>query len=161
MEKKFSNLLNDHSIYFSTDFWKYFSDETFNIYTGPSARWVECLPMTHETEVLIPDCVILKTQKKWYLICPCLTLSIIKYISKVKWSNPGKGVAPSPTPRYCSYWKRRLQLPTLLCFTYICSEDGFLKKPRTVGSLSYIKKHLNIVFFISYIYILLDLFPFF
>ena len=26
---------------------------------------------------------------------PCLTLSIIKYISRVKWSNPGKGVASS------------------------------------------------------------------
>ena len=30
------------------------------------------------------------------LVPPCLTLSIIR----VKWSNPGKGVAPSP-----SYWK--------------------------------------------------------
>ena len=29
---------------------------------------------------------------------PCLTLSIIMYVSRVKWSNPGKGVAPSPTP---------------------------------------------------------------
>ncbi len=31
---------------------------------------------------------------KWYLMPPCLTLSIIKYGSRVKWSNPGKGVAP-------------------------------------------------------------------
>ena len=36
--------------------------------------------------------------KKWYLMQPCLTLSIIRYGSKVKWSNPGNGVAPSPTP---------------------------------------------------------------
>ena len=42
--------------------------------------------------------VIPKNKKKRYLIPPCLTLSIIKYISRVKWSNPGKGVAPSPTP---------------------------------------------------------------
>ena len=42
---------------------------------------------------------------KWYLIPPCLTLSNIRYVSRVKWSNPGKGVAPSPTPRYSSYWK--------------------------------------------------------
>ena len=28
---------------------------------------------------------------------PCLTLSIIRYGSRVKWSNPGKGVVPSPT----------------------------------------------------------------
>ena len=41
--------------------------------------------------------------KKWYLIASCLTLSIIRYVSKVKWSNPEKGVAPSPTPRCCSY----------------------------------------------------------
>ena len=35
----------------------------------------------------------------------CLTLSNIRYVSSVKWSNPGKGVAPSPTPRCSSYWK--------------------------------------------------------
>ena len=33
--------------------------------------------------------VIPKTQK-WYLILPCLTLSIIRYGSRVKWSNPWK-----------------------------------------------------------------------
>ena len=32
--------------------------------------------------------------KKWYLMPPCLTLSIIRYGSRVKWSNPGKGVRP-------------------------------------------------------------------
>ena len=31
-----------------------------------------------------------------YLIHLCLTLSIIRYVSRVKWSNLGKGVAPSP-----------------------------------------------------------------
>ena len=36
--------------------------------------------------------------KKWYLMTPCLTLSIIRYRSRVKWVNPGKGVAPSHTP---------------------------------------------------------------
>ena len=46
--------------------------------------------------------------QKWYLIPPCLTLSNIRYISRVKWSNPGKGVAPSPTPRCSSYWKGSL-----------------------------------------------------
>ena len=48
--------------------------------------------------------VIPKTQK-WYLIRPCITLSIIRYVSRVKWSNPRKGVALSPTPRCSSYWK--------------------------------------------------------
>ena len=55
----------------------------------------------------IPGHVIPKTQK-WYLNPPCLTLSTIRYVSRVKWSNSGKGVAPSPTPRCSSYWKRRL-----------------------------------------------------
>ena len=36
--------------------------------------------------------VIPKTQK-WYLISPCLALSIIRYISRVKLSNPRKRVA--------------------------------------------------------------------
>ena len=40
---------------------------------------------------------------------PCLTLSIIRYISRVKWSNPGNGVAPSPTPWCSSYWKGSLR----------------------------------------------------
>ena len=48
--------------------------------------------------------------KKWYLIFPCLTFSIIRYVSKVIWNNPGKGVAPSPTPRCSSYRKGSLQV---------------------------------------------------
>ena len=49
-----------------------------------------------------------KTLKKWYMIPPCLTLSIIRYVSRVKWSNSGKGVAPSTTPRCSSFWKGSL-----------------------------------------------------
>ena len=48
----------------------------------------------------IPGRVIPKTQK-WYLMPPCLAVSIIRYGSRVKWSNPGKGVVPFSTPR-CS-----------------------------------------------------------
>ena len=48
--------------------------------------------------------------KKRYLTPPCLTLINIRYISRVKWSNPGKGVVPSPTPRCSSYWKGSLQV---------------------------------------------------
>ena len=60
--------------------------------------------------------------KKWYLMLHCLTLSIIRYRSRVKWSNPGKGVVPTLTPRCSSYWKGSLQV-TLnyghqLYFTY-------------------------------------------
>ena len=51
----------------------------------------------------IPGRVILKTQK-WYLIPPCVPFSIIRYVSRVKWGNLEKGVAPS---RCRSYWKGR------------------------------------------------------
>ena len=46
----------------------------------------------------IPEAESYQRLKKWYLIPPCLTLSIISYGSRVKWSIPGKEVAPSPTP---------------------------------------------------------------
>ena len=49
-------------------------------------------------------------KKNWYLIPPCLTLSIIRYGSRVKWCNPGKGVAPSPTPWRRSYRKDSLRV---------------------------------------------------
>ena len=39
---------------------------------------------------------------------PCLTLSIIRYGSRVKWSNPGKEEAPFSTPWCSSYRKGRL-----------------------------------------------------
>ena len=48
--------------------------------------------------------------KKYYLMPPCLTLSIIRYRSRVKWSNPGKGVAPFLTPWCSSYRKGSLQV---------------------------------------------------
>ena len=57
----------------------------------------------------IPGHVISKTQKL-YLIPLCLTLSIIRYVSRVKWSNPGKGVVSSPTPWCSSYRKGRLRV---------------------------------------------------
>ena len=38
--------------------------------------------------------VIPKTQK-WYLMSPCLTLHLVRYGSRVKWSNLGNGVVPS------------------------------------------------------------------
>ena len=46
--------------------------------------------------------------EKWYLMLPCLTLSIIRLGSRVKWSNLGKGIAPSPTPQCSSYRKGSL-----------------------------------------------------
>ena len=64
---------------------------------------------------------------------PCLTLSNIRYGSRVKWSNPGKGVAPSPTPWCCKLSKRepsghpRLWSPTLLLLSHfekLISDDS-------------------------------------
>ena len=55
-----------------------------------------------EDRFSIPGQVIPKTQKM-ELIPPCLILSIIRYVLRVKWSNPEKEVAPSPTPRCCTY----------------------------------------------------------
>ena len=72
-----------------------------------NTAWVECLQMVRETGV---QSQVESYQRllKWHLIPSCLTLSNIRYVSRVKWSNPGKGVAPSPTPRCCSYWKENL-----------------------------------------------------
>ena len=50
----------------------------------------------------IPGRVIPKTLK-WYLMPPCLTLSNTRYVSRVRWSNPRKGVELSPTTRCSSY----------------------------------------------------------
>ena len=61
--------------------------------------------MVRETRVQYQVESYQRLKKKWYLIPPCLTISIMRYISRVKWSNPGKGVAPSLTPRCSSYWK--------------------------------------------------------
>ena len=47
---------------------------------------------------------------KWYVMPSCLTLSIIRYRSRVKWSNLGKGVAPSSTPWCSSYRKGSLRV---------------------------------------------------
>ena len=80
----------------------------------------------------IPGRVIPKTLKMVLdaTLLGKVALSTIRWRSRVKWSNPGDGVAPSPTPQCCSYWKGRLQVtldeghprlkwPTLLYFTYI------------------------------------------
>ena len=66
-----------------------------------------CSPMAQETGVQSPV-KSYQRLKKWYLIPPFLTLSIIRYLSRVKWGNPGKRVAP-PTHRCSSYWKWTLR----------------------------------------------------
>ena len=67
--------------------------------------------MAQETWVQSPGRVIPKTHK-WYLMPPCLTLRIIRYGSRVKWRNPRKGVAPSPT-LWCSSYRKGIHRVTL------------------------------------------------
>ena len=70
--------------------------------------------------------------KKWYLMPPCLTLSIIRYVSRVKWSNPGKGVAPSPH------------------LSVVGIEKGAFGSPSTmVANFSYFFKNILIYVFLA------------
>ncbi len=55
----------------------------------------------------IPGCVTPKTLKM-VLDTSLLNTQQYKVRIKSKVSNPGKGVAPSPIPRCCSYWKGSL-----------------------------------------------------
>ena len=59
---------------------------------------------------------------KWYLRPTSLTLSNIRYVSRVKWSNLGKGVAPFPTRRCSSNEKGsllRLRSPTYFLYVFL------------------------------------------
>ena len=59
------------------------------------------------------------------------------YVSRVKWSNPGKGVAPSPTLRCSSYWKGSLLVAN---FTYFIRLKWFNKveedREKAISNLS-------------------------
>ena len=91
--------------------------------------WVECLPMVRETGVQSPVTSYQKLLKS-YLIPPCITLSNIRNVSRVKWNNSGKGVAPSLTHRCSSYSKGSplvaLDYGHQLYFTYIYNNFNVL-----------------------------------
>ena len=70
----------------------------------------------------IPVCVIPKTLKMIFDTALLLTLSSIRYISKLKWRNPEKGVAPSLTLWCSSYRKESL----LVALDYGCQLDYLL-----------------------------------
>ena len=80
---------------------------------GSLAKWYECSPMVREPCV---QSQVASYQRlyKWYLIPPCSTLSNIRYVSRVKWSNSEKRVLPCPTRRCSSYWKISLMV-ALVC----------------------------------------------
>ena len=88
-------------------------------------KCVECLLVVQETWVQ-PQVASYQRLLKCYLIPPCLTLSNIRYVSRVKWSNPWKELAPSHRTRCSSYWKGSLLVTLdngcqlyLLLFIYI------------------------------------------
>ena len=64
-----------------------------HVYMNERKYWplclvVECTPITQKTGDQ-SQVESYQRLKKWYLIPPCLTLSIIRYVSRVKWGNPG------------------------------------------------------------------------
>ena len=62
----------------------------------------------------------------------CLTLSIIRYISRVKWCNPGKGVAPFPTPWWSRYRKvSQLYISVLMAQHSDDDENKELREEKT------------------------------
>ena len=77
----------------------------YSILLYSCTNWVECLPVAWETGVQ-SWVESYQRLKKWYLIPPCLTLSIIRE----ECSNLGKGVAPYSTPQCSSYWKGFLRV---------------------------------------------------
>ena len=83
-----------------------------------------------------------KRLKKWYLILPCLTLGILRYVSRVKWSNSGKGVALSSTPRCSSYGKG--SLPVALDYSrqlFFIATDSFTISMGCVYIYIYPNRH--------------------
>ena len=77
-----------------------------------------------------------RLKKKWYLIVPCLTLNIIRYVSRLKCSNPGKWVTPSPTPWCDSYWKKSLWVT----LDYSCQLYFYLYKLHNESLIIYTEK---------------------
>ena len=76
----------------------------FDRFIGECVHWWVCSPMVRETGVQF-QVESYQRLKKWYLMPLCLTLSIIRYWSRVKWSNPGKELVLFPTLQCSSYWK--------------------------------------------------------
>ena len=73
------------------------------------ARWLECSAMARETWVQ-SQVESYQRLKKWYLMPHCLTLSIIRYGSRIKWSDPRKRVTSPPTVWCSSYRKGSLRV---------------------------------------------------
>ena len=112
---------------------------------------LECSLMARETWVQ-SQVESYQRLKKWYLMPPCLKLSIIRYGSRLKWNSSGKGVAPSPTPWNSSYRKGSLRNVTIQSTALLRSArllsrvldtrvDLLLHKPKLVRKTSKVLDH--------------------
>ena len=54
--------------------------------------------LTHECTGFIKTGYVMKSWQIYWSYLPNSDSYQLRYISRVKWSNPGKGVVPSPTP---------------------------------------------------------------
>ena len=72
------------------------------MYISLYALWLECFSSGRGDEGSIPGRVIPKTQK---MVIDVSLLNTKHYKVQIKsmWSNPGKLVVPSPTPRCSTY----------------------------------------------------------
>ena len=126
---------------------------------------VECSSLARETRFQ-SQVKSYRRIKKWYLIPPCLTLSNIKYVSRVKWSNPGKEVVPSLTPQYSNYWKGsflvaldydrqlyNLLVSIILLRSLVSGRNWWMNLPKLSRALS----DLSSIYIYIYIYIRLRL----
>ena len=77
--------------------------------------WVECSPMDQETGINPRSCRI----KNFKMVLDTSLLNTQQY--KVNWSNPGKGVAPSPTLGVVAIEKGAFWSPSTMIatFTYL------------------------------------------
>ena len=106
------------------------------IYTSPLAEWVGCLLMAQETGV---QSQFMSYQRLKNDTWCCLAFSIIRCVSRVKWTNPGKEVVPSPTPWCSSFWKGSLQV-TLNYSSQLCI---CIKMVMALNNLRWLICHKN------------------
>ena len=106
----FDLLVGDPNRYYQNGFWNNDSERVtlhspsklismmVRVFTNGPRPWCSIL-----------DQIISKTQKM-VLDASLLNTKHYKVWIKSKWSNPGKGIAPSSTPQCSSYWKGSLQV---------------------------------------------------
>ena len=90
----------------------------------------------------IPGRVIPKTLKM-VLDTSFLNTQQYKVCIKVKWSNPGKGVAPSPTPGVVAIEKGAFLSPSTTIANYIQAVNEVIRAPVFIQSVFIYSKPLE------------------